>query len=246
MRFLHYLGSYFLFLRRVFSKPENLRMFYRQLIADIFSIGIDSIVIVSIISVFIGAVIAIQSAYNTNHPYIPTYLVGFIARDSMLLEFSSTVIALILAGKVGSLISSQIGTMRVTEQIDVMEVMGINSASYIVLPKITASLIFNPILTIMSMVIGIIGGFLAVYFTHIIPWQSFIYGLQFAFTPFYITFSIIKCLFFAFVITSISAYQGYHVRGGSLEVGKASTQAVVYSCVTILFLDLIITQMLMS
>jgi phospholipid/cholesterol/gamma-HCH transport system permease protein len=246
MQFFHYLGEYFLFLRRVFSKPENPRMFYKQLMRDIMSLGVDSIAIVSIISLFIGAVITIQSAYQTNKPFIPTYLVGWVARDSILLEFSSTVVALILAGKVGSHVSSEIGTMRVTEQIDVMEIMGINSASYIVLPKIIASILFNPVLTIMSMMIGIFGGYMAVLSTHIIPTHSFIYGLKYSFTPYYVVFSLIKTMFFTFSITSIAAFQGYNVRGGALEVGMSSTRSVVYSSVVILFLDLVITQMLMS
>jgi len=246
MRFFHYIGSYYLFLRRVFSRPQNSRMFMKQLMRDIMSLGMDSIMIVAVISLFLGAVITIQSAYNTDKPYIPTYLVGWVARDSIFLEFSSTVIALVLAGKVGSHISSEIGTMRVTEQIDAMEIMGINSASYIVLPKVVASLFFNPLLTILSMIIGMTGGYLAVIFTHIIPTESYLYGLQYSFNPFYVAFALIKCVFFTFAITTIAAFLGYHVKGGALEVGKSSTRTVVISSICVLLLDLVITQMLMS
>ena len=246
MKFFQYLGEYFLFLRKAFTKPQNPRMFGRQLMRDIYTLGVDSILIVTIISLFMGAVLAIQSAYNTDKPFIPTYIVGWVTRDSMLLEFSSTVVALILAGKVGSHIASEIGAMRVTEQIDVMEIMGINSANYIVLPKIIASLFFNPILTVISMIIGIIGGYMAVLMTRVIPSDSFLYGLKYSFTPFYITFSMIKGLCFTFVITSIASFQGYNVKGGSLEVGVASTKTVVYCSLIILFLDLVITQMLLS
>jgi len=163
-----------------------------------------------------------------------------------LLEFSSTIVALILAGKVGSNIASEIGTMRVTEQIDALELMGVNSASYLILPKIIATFVFNPFLTLISIVVGIVGGWMAGTFSGVITSQDFIYGIQYAFIPYYITYAIIKTIFFAFIIASVSAFQGYFVSGGSLEVGKASTKAVVYSSVTVLLFNVILTQLLLS
>jgi phospholipid/cholesterol/gamma-HCH transport system permease protein len=163
-----------------------------------------------------------------------------------LLEFSSTIVALILAGKVGSNIASEIGTMRVTEQIDALELMGVNSASYLILPKVVATLVFNPFLTLISIIVGILGGWIAGTSSGVITSQDFIYGIQYAFIPYYITYAIIKTLFFAFIITSVSAFQGYYVEGGSLEVGRASTKAVVYSSVTILLFNVILTQLLLS
>jgi phospholipid/cholesterol/gamma-HCH transport system permease protein len=164
----------------------------------------------------------------------------------MILEFSSTIAALILAGKVGSNIASEIGTMRVTEQIDAMEIMGVNSASFLVLPKIIATVLFNPILTLMSIVVGIFGGGIAGTFAGVMTTENFIYGIQYAFIPYYIVYSLIKTVFFAFIISSVSAFQGYYVEGGSLEVGRASTKAVVYSSVLILLFNVILTQTLLS
>ena len=202
--------------------------------------------IVAIISVFMGAVITIQTAYNTENPLLPSYLIGLGARDSLLLEFSSTIIALILAGKIGSNIASELGTMRVTEQIDALEIMGVNSASYLILPKIIASVIFAPFLTIFSMFIGIFGGWIAGVLSGVVTTQAYVYGIQYEFVPFYITYSIIKIIVFVFLITSISAYHGYYAHGGSLEVGRSSTKAVVHSCIFILLFNLILTQLLLS
>jgi phospholipid/cholesterol/gamma-HCH transport system permease protein len=193
-----------------------------------------------------GAVITLQTAYNTENPICPKYLVGLGCRDSIILEFSSTVAALILAGKVGSNIASEIGTMRVTEQIDALEIMGINSASYLVLPKIIATLLFNPILTLLSICVGIFGGWAAGVLSGVITSKDFIYGIQYAFIPFYVVYALIKTLFFAFIITTVSAFQGYYVSGGSLEVGKSSTKAVVYSSVLVLICNLVLTQLLLS
>ena len=168
------------------------------------------------------------------------------ARDSIILEFSSTITALILAGKMGSNIASEIGTMRITEQIDALDVMGVNSASYIILPKIIATLIFNPILTLLSIVLGICGGGIVGVMAGVITASEYIYGIQYAFIPYYVVYSIIKTLFFAFIITTVSAFQGYYVEGGSLEVGRSSTKAVVYSSIAILAFNLILTQLLLS
>jgi phospholipid/cholesterol/gamma-HCH transport system permease protein len=233
-------------LGKVFSRPEKTRIYYKQTVKELVSLGLRSIGIVTIISFFMGAVITLQTAYNTENPIYPTYLIGLGCRDSILLEFSSTIVALILAGKVGSNIASEIGTMRVTEQIDALELMGVNSASYLILPKIVATLVFNPLLTLISIIVGIIGGWIAGTAAGVVTSQDFIYGIQYAFIPYYVTYAIIKTLFFAFIITSISAYQGYYVEGGSLEVGRASTKAVVYSSVTLLLFNVILTQLLLS
>jgi phospholipid/cholesterol/gamma-HCH transport system permease protein len=245
-RFLSGFGSYWMLLGKVFSRPEKTQIYYKQTVKEVMSLGIRSIGIVTIISFFMGAVITLQTAYNTENPIYPTYLIGLGCRDSILLEFSSTIVALILAGKVGSNIASEIGTMRVTEQIDALELMGVNSAAYLILPKIVATLVFNPLLTLISIIVGIVGGWIAGTASGVITSQDFIYGIQYAFIPYYITYAIIKTLFFAFIITSISAYQGYYVEGGSLEVGRASTKAVVYSSVTLLLFNVILTQLLLS
>jgi phospholipid/cholesterol/gamma-HCH transport system permease protein len=245
-RFLTQLGKYFILLQKVFSKPEKPGVYYKQTMHELVYLGLNSVGIIAIISFFMGAVITLQTAYNTENPIYPTYLIGLGCRDSIILEFSSTVAALILAGKVGSNIASEIGTMRVTEQIDALEIMGVNSASYLILPKIIATLLFNPILTLLSICIGIIGGWIAGTMSGVITSQDFIYGIQYAFIPYYITYSLIKTLFFAFIITSVSAFQGYFVDGGSLEVGRASTKAVVFSSVLILLFNVILTQLLLS
>ncbi len=246
INFLTQLGRYVLLLKKVFSKPEKPSIYYKQTMHEMIYLGINSIGIVTIISFFMGAVITLQTAYNTENPIYPTYLIGLGCRDSILLEFSSTIVALILAGKVGSNIASEIGTMRVTEQIDALEMMGVNSASYLILPKIIATLFFNQFLNLISIVVGIVGGWLAGTLSGVITSEDFIYGIQYAFIPYYVTYSMIKTVIFAFIITSVSAFQGYYVEGGSLEVGRASTKAVVYSSVLILLFNVILTQLLLS
>jgi len=246
IKFFTQLGLYFLLLKKVFSKPEKPVLYYKQTINELVNLGFTSVGIIAIISFFMGAVITLQTAYNTENPIYPKYLIGLGCRDSMILEFSSTIAALILAGKVGSNIAAEIGTMRVTEQIDALEIMGVNSASYLILPKIVATLLFNPILTIIAIIVGIFGGWVAGTFSGVMTSENFIYGIQYAFIPYYIVYSLIKTLFFAFIITSVSAFQGYYVNGGSLEVGRASTKAVVYSSVIILLFNVILTQLLLS
>jgi len=245
-KFLAQTGRYFLLLGKVFSKPEKAVVYYKQTMKELIYLGVNSIGIIVIISFFMGAVITLQTAYNTENPIYPTYLIGLGCRDSILLEFSSTIVALILAGKVGSNIASEIGTMRVTEQIDALEMMGINSASYLILPKLIATLVFNPVLNLMSIVVGIFGGGIAGTAAKVISTDDFIYGIQYAFIPYYIVYSLIKTIVFAFIITSISAFQGYYVEGGSLEVGRASTKAVVHSSILILLFNVILTQLLLS
>jgi len=246
LRYFYTSGEYFIFLAKVFSFNNKAKTFYSRLIDEIYALGIQSIGIVTVISAFIGAVITIQTAYNMENPILPDYLVGLATRDSLLLEFSSTIVALILAGKVGSNIASEVGTMRVTEQIDALEIMGVNSASFLVLPKIVAMVVFNPFLAVISMIVGISGGMGVAYLTDIMSFSDYINGIQYSFVPFYVTYSLIKTLFFGFIIASIPAFFGYNVKGGSLEVGRASTKAVVASVILILFVNLILTKIFLS
>ncbi len=246
MNVFHHIGKYFILLYKVFSPPEKKSVYYKQFMKEIQKLVIDSIGIVVIISTFMGAVVTLQTAYNLENPFLPTYLIGLGCRDSLILEFSSTLIALILAGKVGSNIASELGTMRVTEQIDALEIMGVNSASYLIFPKIMAAVIFNPLLTIISIIVGLFGGWMAVISTGVISSEEYIYGIQYAFVPFYVTYAMVKTVVFAFIITSVSSYNGYYAAGGSLEVGRSSTNAVVYSSVVVLLFNVILTQLLLS
>jgi phospholipid/cholesterol/gamma-HCH transport system permease protein len=246
MKLLYHIGRYYLLMARTFAKPERKSIYFKQTIREIDKLGINSIGIVFIISVFMGAVITLQTRYNLENPLIPLYLVGLTARDSMILEFSSTIVGLILAGKVGSNIASEIGTMRVTEQIDALEIMGINSASYLILPKIVGAVFINPFLNILSMFVGIMGGWLAAIASGALSTADYLYGIHYAFIPYYIVYSMVKTVVFAFIITSVSAYHGFYVKGGALEVGKASTKGVVYSSVLILLFNVIITQLMLA
>lgn len=246
IRLFQTVGQYLLFMGKVLRKPDKWWIFYREMVKEIEKIGLNSIWIVAIISTFMGAVITMQTAYNTENPFLPNYLIGVAARDSILLEFSSTIVALILAGKVGSSIASEIGTMRVSEQIDALEVMGVNSANYLVLPKVVAAVVFNPFLCIMSIFVGIAGGWVAGCFTGVISTQQYLEGILYAFEPYYVLYAVIKTIVFAIIITTISAFYGYYVRGGSLEVGSSSTKAVVYSSVTILLFNIMLTQLLLA
>lgn len=239
-------GSYVLLLLKVFKKPDKGKVYWRQLIVEINSLGIESLGIVSIISVFMGAVVAIQTAYNIDNPLIPLKMVGFTVRQSVILEFSPTIMSLILAGKVGSRIASEIGTMRVTEQIDALEIMGINSANYLIFPKITASMIINPVIIIISIGFGLMGGYLVAVLTNLYTPQDYITGLRSWFEGYTIVYALIKTVVFAFLITSISGYEGYSVKGGAIEVGASSTRAVVWSSIMIILFNLILTQLLLS
>ncbi len=246
MKFFEHAGQYFILLSKVFSRPEKYLLYYRQTIREVEKLGLNSFGIVVIISIFVGAVITIQTNYNLENPLLPRYLVGVTVRDSLLLEFSSTMVALILAGKVGSSIASEIGTMRVSEQIDALEIMGVNSASYLILPKIVAAMFFFPILSLLSMFVGIFGGYLTCLFTEILPPSDYIYGIQYMFYPHYISYSVTKVFFYAFIIVTISSYQGYFAEGGALEVGQSSTKAVVYSSILVLLANLILTKLILS
>lgn len=239
-------GRYCYFMTQVFRIPEKWKEFFKQLIFEIYKLGVDSIPLVTIISIFIGAVICIQMTINIVSPMIPSYSTGLATREILLLEFSCTMMSLILAGKVGSNISSEIGTMRVTEQIDAMEIMGLNAANYIVLPKIIGFVLFVPVLCVLSMFMGLVGGALVAGFTDMISMENYVFGIQSFFNEWYVWYGIIKTLFFAFIITSVAAYYGYYVKGGSLEVGQASTKAVVSSSILILLADVILTKLLLQ
>lgn len=246
MTWLTSLGRYFLLMQRTFSKPEKFSIYRRQIFKEIENLGIGSLGIVAIISMFMGAVITIQSAFGFESPWIPLYAVGVASRDSIVLEFSPTIVSLILAGKVGSNIASEIGTMRVTEQIDALEIMGINPSGYLILPKIVAAVFINPFLIIISMFLALMGGYVAGVFTHAVTSYEYIYGIQYDFRPFNVTYALVKTVVFAFIITSVSAYHGFYTNGGALEVGRSSTKAVVYSSIIILLFNVLITQLLLA
>ena len=239
-------GQYALLMYRVFAVPDRGRMFWRQFPKELEKLGLASLPIVIIISVFIGAIMTIQTKLNTENPLLPTYSTGLVTRDTLLLEFSSTIMCLILAGKVGSNIASEIGSMRITEQIDAIEIMGVNSANYLILPKITAFVVMMPFLVIFSMAIGLFGGYLVGVFGDIITTADYLLGIQYAFIPYYIFYSIVKSVVFAFIISSVAAYYGYFSYGGALDVGKASTNAVVNSSILILFFNLLITNIMLN
>jgi phospholipid/cholesterol/gamma-HCH transport system permease protein len=246
MKFLFHFGRYLSLLQQAFQRPEKQSIYFRQVMVEMEKLGLASVGIVAIISVFMGAVLAIQMAFNIDTPLIPSYTIGFVTRQSVELEFSPTIISLILAGKVGSRIASEIGTMRVTEQIDALEIMGINPATFLILPKIIASMIINPFLIAMSMILAVGGGWLAGIMTGLFPSAEYIYGIQSFFHMYDIFYAFIKTIVFAFLIASVSAYNGYYTKGGALEVGEASTNGVVYSSIAIIFTNLILTQILLS
>ena len=246
MKALQKFGEYVILVLRTLTVPERWSVFFRQTLKEVYKLGVDSLWIVIFISLFIGAVLTIQISLNIQSPLIPDFTVGYVTREVILLEFSSSIMCLILAGKVGSNIASELGTMRVTEQIDALEIMGINSANYLILPKIVAFVIFIPVLVIFSMFFGIMGGFFIAWTTDMITVAKYEYGIQYWFQPYYIQYSIIKSMVFAFVIASISSYYGYYVKGGALQVGKASTDSVVMSSVMILALDLVMTQLMLA
>lgn len=244
LKSLHSFGSYLMLMGRAFSRPDRMRMFMKQYVKEMSSLGIDSIGIVLLISFFIGAVICIQMKLNIQSPWMPRWVSGYTTREIMLLEFSSSIMCLILAGKVGSNIASEIGTMRVTQQIDALDIMGVNSANYIILPKILGLVTIMPLLVIFSSLSGIIGAYATAIFGRILSVDDLTIGLQHDFKPWFMYMSIIKSLFFAYIISSVASYCGYKVEGGSVEVGKASTTAVVSSSVLILFSDVFLTQLL--
>lgn len=236
-------GKYLCLMQRVMSLPERWRMFFKQYIKEMSTLGVDSIGIVLLISFFIGAVICIQIKLNIASSWMPTMVTGYTTREIMLLEFSSSIMCLILAGKVGSNIASEIGTMRVTQQIDALEIMGINSASFIILPKIAGLVTMIPMLVIFSIVFGLVGAYTTAC-AGVISVEDLTVGIQYDFNQWYVFASITKSIVFAFIISSVSSFHGYFVEGGSFDVGKASTNAVVSSSMLILFADIFLTQLL--
>lgn len=244
LKYLAIFGRYLMLMGRTFSIPERMRMFFKQYIKEMAQLGVNSIGIVLLISFFIGAVICIQMKLNIQSPWMPRWVSGYTTREILLLEFSSSIMCLILAGKVGSNIASELGTMRVTQQIDALEIMGVNSACYLILPKIMGMLTIMPFLVIFSSATGILGAYATAYLGNVLPPDDLTLGLQHSFNPWFIWMSIIKSQFFAFIISSVPAFCGYTVEGGSVNVGKASTDAVVSSSVLILFSDVFLTQLL--
>lgn len=242
--FLVTFGRYLQLMGRTFSRPERMRMFMKQYVKEMAGLGVDSIGIVLLISFFIGAVICIQIKLNIQSPWMPVWTSGYVTREIMLLEFSSSIMCLILSGKVGSNIASELGTMRTSQQIDALEIMGVNPACYLILPKIVGLVTIMPFLVVFSTVSGMAGAYATAYIGHIITPADLTAGLQHSFTQWFFWMGVIKSLFFAFIISSVSSYYGYNVEGGSIEVGKASTDAVVSCSMLILFSDLFLTQLL--
>lgn len=245
MNYLHQIGVYFLMIKKVFGRMTKPKVLRKLIFKEIDDLIIGSLGIVAFISFFIGAVVAIQTALNLTNPLIPKELIGFASRQSVILEFAPTFISVIMAGKVGSFITSSIGTMRVTEQIDALEVMGINSLNYLVFPKIIAMLLY-PFIIAIAMFIGILGGYVAGVFGGFVTSEQFISGLTDDFTPFHLIYSFLKTIIFAFLLATIPSYHGFYMKGGALEVGKASTVSFVWSTVAIIIVNYIITQMLLS
>ena len=243
--FLNEAGRYLLMIKTMFSRPENWRMYWKEFMHQCSEIGIGSLGIVVIISTFIGAVSAVQTAYQMTTPFIPRETISMIVRDTVILEFAPTLVCIVLAGVVGSKIAGELGNMRVSEQIDALEIMGINTKTYLILPKILAAVIVIPMLVVISMILGIWGGRLASTASGIVSAEIFDKGLLMSFIPYNVFFAIIKGYTFAFIISSVPAYFGYHVKGGALEIGRSSTKAVVASCIMILFADYILSALLL-
>jgi phospholipid/cholesterol/gamma-HCH transport system permease protein len=246
MSFFTEFGRYLLMLKGMFSKPENGRMYWKEFMHQCSELGIGSLGIVVIISVFMGAVSALQTAYQLVSPFIPKATIAQIVRDTVILEFAPTLVCIVLAGVIGSKIASELGNMRVSEQIDALEIMGINTKTYLIMPKIVASLIVIPMMVVISAVLGIWGGRFASTVSGILSTRTFDRGLLQYFQPYNVFFALIKAYTFAFIISSIPAYYGYYVKGGALEIGRASTKSVVVSCIMILFADYILAQLLLN
>ena len=245
MNFITHLGRYSLMLKGMVAKPENAKVYWKEFMQQCNDIGIGSIGIVSIVSIFMGAVSAVQTAYQLTSPIIPKSTIAQIVRDTVILEFSPTLVCIVLAGVVGSKIASELGNMRVSEQIDALEIMGINTKTYLVMPKIASALLMIPLLVVISMVLGILGGRLAGNASGILSNDTFDRGLMENFNTFNVWFALIKAYTFAFIISSIPAYYGYHVTGGALEIGRSSTKAVVVSCIMILLSDYALAALLL-
>ncbi|MBN8833836.1 MAG: ABC transporter permease [Niastella sp. SCN 39-18] len=245
MNFLYHFGKYILMLKRMFSKPENAKLYWKEFMHQCADIGIGSLGIVTIISLFMGAVSAVQTAYQLVSPLIAKTTIAQIVRDTVILEFAPTLVCIVLAGVIGSKIASELGNMRVSEQIDALEIMGINTRTYLIMPKIAAALVTIPMMVILAMVLGIYGGRLAGAASNILSTDTYDRGLMENFMPYNITFALVKAYTFAFIISSIPAYFGYHVQGGALEIGRSSTKSVVVSCILILLADYMLAALLL-
>jgi phospholipid/cholesterol/gamma-HCH transport system permease protein len=241
----HSFGKYILLLRLSFRKPEKFSVYWAEVMREMVSVGIGSLGIIAIISVFIGAATTIQVAFQLNSPLIPLSIAGSISRDSNILEFSPTISSLVLAGRIGSSMASQIGTMRVTEQIDALEIMGVNAPGYLISPKIIASMTMVPILVIVAIALSLTGGYIACLVSSTVPAADYLVGVHQGFEGLTIRVALVKAVVFGFLIASICSYQGFYTSGGALEVGQSATRGVVYSCVMILFADLVITRLML-
>ncbi len=246
MNVFAHIGRYTQLMGRTLVRPDSWRISFRMFMKELDKIGLQTLPILIVMSVFMGAIMTIQTKLNTENPILPTYTTGLVTRDTLLLEFTSTILCLILAGKIGSSIASEIGTMRITEQIDALEIMGVNSANYLILPKIIAFIVVMPFFVIISSAIGLFGGYLSALLTDIITVSDYLLGIQYAFIPYYVFYAVVKSVVFAFLIASIASYYGYYAYGGALDVGKASTNAVVNSSLLILLFDLIITDLMLN
>ncbi len=245
MKTITNIGKYFIMLRYVFSRPERFKIYKNRVFDEIEIIGLSSIPLVALLSGFMGAVMTLQTAANMDSPLLPIETIGYITRQTTILEFSPTVISLILAGKIGSNIASEVGTMRVTEQIDALEIMGVNSLGYLVLPKIIAGVLTFPFIIILSIATSLLGGLVAGVQSGLVTQEDYIKGLRYWFIPGDINYALVKAVVFAFIITSIASFYGYYTKGGALDVGKSSTQAVVFSSIAILVANFILTNLIL-
>ncbi|HRI27533.1 MAG TPA: ABC transporter permease [Chitinophagales bacterium] len=239
MKFFYHFGRYVLMMRDMFSIPENYRMYSKELFRQMNGIGIGSLIIVGVISLFVGAVTALQFSYQLGSTFFPEYMIGFIVRDTMIIELAPTLSGLVLAGKVGSNVAGELGTMRISEQIDALEIMGVNPQGYLVMPKILGAIFIVPPLIVLSAMLGIFGGYLAAENYGISP-ANYQKGLLYLFDPFNVVIMTVKSVIFAFLIASVACYQGFFVKGGALDIGKASTRAVVFSSILVIFFDYIV------
>lgn len=245
-RAIQSLGRYVLLMQRTFALSQKGKLFWRNTLQNVYSLGFSSIPLVLIISLFIGALLVLQIRLNIDSPWLPRFAIGYATREVILLEFSTTIVCVVLAGKVGSNIASEIGTMRVTQQIDALDVMGVNSANYIILPKIVGFMAFIPVIVVLSVAAALLGAVAICKLTHILPVDTLVVGLQYEFVEWYVWSGFIKALVFAFIISSVPSFFGYTVKGGSVDVGKASTNAVVYSSIFILLADILLTALLLG
>jgi phospholipid/cholesterol/gamma-HCH transport system permease protein len=239
MNFFYHFGKYIFMLKRMVAVPEKMMMYWREVMRQMVQIGIGSFGIISVMTLFVGAVTAIQFAYQLSDSFVPLWWIGYIVRDSMILEMAPTLSCLLLAGKVGSNVSSELGTMRISEQIDAMEIMGVNTAAYLVGPKIFAAMVVVPLLVILGVLFGIVGGLLAGVFSGTLSSDEYIRGLQDNFVPYNVTVMYIKSVVFAFILTSVACYQGYFASGGALDIGAASTRAVVFGSILVIIANLV-------